>query len=683
MLTVSASAETFTVNGKTFPNYSFTANGSNPYCTDGIAVGSGTHSCCWIYAYWAYRYIWDETFARTTLANDMLRNLSTSDRTVTEEHLKAYFASAEPGAIVRFTNNATEAASPHTTGDSSGHSLIFLGVDSSDEGAYFLEGNYDGHGRSRIALRTWSSLVSKYKYIKYIMWPDATEYSATVSTEITISGENEPSSITTGASFSISGTIKSGAKITKVVAGVYDYNGNVQISASATPNSTSFNLLDIDDDLAFGKLSPGVYRYKVTATNSAGTTTLIDSVFTVLSKSKTVSSGNYVIQFSKNTKYCASIADNSLSSGANLQLGKVASGIDALNQTFHIQYVSNGWYTIENYESEKYLSVYNSGTKSKTNVTQSNYTGNSNQLWQILPCGDSYCLVPKCAPSMCLAVQGSSASSGTNIYIYRSSLGNAQKFTLARKVIKTYTVKYSGHGATSGTMKSETKVCGITYALTANAYKRTGYTFAGWNTKKDGSGTAYKDEASVKNLTSTNGETVTLYAQWTANTYTVKFNGNGATSGTMKSSTKTYGKTYTLTANAYERTGYTFAGWNTKADGSGTSYADQASIKNLAKTNGKTVKLYAQWTANTYKIKYDGNGATSGSMKSKSIAYDTAYTLTANAYELPGYTFAGWNTEKDGSGTAYEDEASIKNLTSTDGQTVKLYAQWISKVTLY
>jgi uncharacterized repeat protein (TIGR02543 family) len=267
------------------------------------------------------------------------------------------------------------------------------------------------------------------------------------------------------------------------------------------------------------------------------------------------------------------------------------------------------------------------------------------------------------------------------IYGYTGSTAEtyAETYGLNFISLTTYTVKYDGNGATDGTMKSKSMTCGKTYTLKANAYERTGYTFAGWNTAKDGSGITYVDQASVKNLTTTNGETVKLYAQWTANTYKIKYNGNGSTSGAMSSSTKTYGKTSALKANAFTRTGYTFAGWNTKANGSGTTYADKASVKNLTKTNGKTVTLYAQWTANTYKIKFDGNGATSGSMKSKSMTYDTAANLTANAYKRTGYTFAGWNTKADGTGKSYKNKASIQNLTSADGKTITLYAQWKKK----
>ncbi len=89
---------------------------------------------------------------------------------------------------------------------------------------------------------------------------------------------------------------------------------------------------------------------------------------------------------------------------------------------------------------------------------------------------------------------------------------------------------------------------------------------------------------------------VTLTAEYPYNTYTVQFNGNGSTSGSMSNQSFTYATAQNLKANAFTRTGYTFADWNTKADGSGTSYINQQSVNNLTTTNGGTVTLYAQWT---------------------------------------------------------------------------------------
>ena len=235
-----------------------------------------------------------------------------------------------------------------------------------------------------------------------------------------------------------------------------------------------------------------------------------------------------------------------------------------------------------------------------------------------------------------------------------------------------YTIVFKGNGSTSGSMSSQKATYDADVTLTANAFKKTNYAFTGWNTKSDGSETAYPNRASVQNLT-TSG-TVYLYAQW-ASLYTIKFDGNGSTSGSMSSMTsRRYGTDYTLKANAFSRKGYTFTGWNRKADGTGTSYANEATVRNLSSKAGGSVTLYAQWRANTYTIRFDGNGSTSGSMEDQSTRYNKTTTLTANGYYRRGYKFTGWNTKADGSGTSYDNKASVKNL-RTSGS-ITLYAQW-------
>jgi hypothetical protein len=76
---------------------------------------------------------------------------------------------------------------------------------------------------------------------------------------------------------------------------------------------------------------------------------------------------------------------------------------------------------------------------------------------------------------------------------------------------------------------------GESKALSGNGYSLTGYSFGGWNTMSDGKGTGYSDKGEVKNLSSTDGATVTLYAQWVqgpVETFKVTFNPNGG-SGEM------------------------------------------------------------------------------------------------------------------------------------------------------
>ena len=214
------------------------------------------------------------------------------------------------------------------------------------------------------------------------------------------------------------------------------------------------------------------------------------------------------------------------------------------------------------------------------------------------------------------------------------------------------------------------------YTFKTNTFTKTGYTFVNWNTESDGTGTSYEEGETFTNLTSTDGDIIYLYAQWDPITYTITFDGNSG-SGSMENIEATYDEEYTLTANAFTRTGYTFTGWNTESDGTGTTYEDGATVSNLTTTDGETVTLYAQWILITYSIEFDGNGATSGSTESMTdLQYDTSYTLTMNGYEKTGYTFTGWSTEADGSGTSYEDGATVSNLTLEDGATVTLYAQW-------
>ena len=240
------------------------------------------------------------------------------------------------------------------------------------------------------------------------------------------------------------------------------------------------------------------------------------------------------------------------------------------------------------------------------------------------------------------------------------------------KLTVTYTVKFDGNGADSGSVANQKMTYGSKTALNANKFKKKGYTFKNWNTKKDGSGNVYANKADGSKLTKTNGKTVTLYAQWTANKYTVTFNGNGSTSGSMKKLANCkYGKKYTLTKNGFKKKGYTFTGWNTKKDGSGKTYKNKAEVKNLSsKADGK-VTLYAQWKKTKYTITYNLN-------KGKNNKNNpTSYNITTKTIKLKnptrkGYTFKGW----------YSDKKCTKKVTQIKkGSTgnVTLYAKWKKK----
>ena len=237
-----------------------------------------------------------------------------------------------------------------------------------------------------------------------------------------------------------------------------------------------------------------------------------------------------------------------------------------------------------------------------------------------------------------------------------------------------YKVRFVANGG-SGTMDDISVKIGASKALPANKFKRSCYSFNGWNTKANGSGKTYKNKATVKNLSKTAGATVKLYAQWklNKNCYTIKYALNGGTNNSANPEAySSKGKNITL-KNPTKK-GYTFGGWYAKSNFSG------GKVTKITVSAKKNVKLYAKWTANKYTVKFAANGGT-GTMKAKTYAYGKSYTLPANTFKKSGgYSFNGWNTKKDGSGKSYKNKASVKNLSAKNGATVTLYAQWIIKV---
>ncbi len=188
------------------------------------------------------------------------------------------------------------------------------------------------------------------------------------------------------------------------------------------------------------------------------------------------------------------------------------------------------------------------------------------------------------------------------------------------------TLTFDANGG-SGVMANQVVRSGTAAALTANAFTRTGYNFAGWATSPTGS-VAYANSASY-----TASGNVTLYAVWTTVTYTATFNANGGT-GTMAAMTFTVtGRA--LTANTFTRAGYTFAGWSKSAAGAATI----ANGANYATAGNVT--LFAVWTPVDYTITFNANGGT-GTMANQVFTV-VGEPVNANTFTRVGYTFAGWS----------------------------------------
>ena len=245
--------------------------------------------------------------------------------------------------------------------------------------------------------------------------------------------------------------------------------------------------------------------------------------------------------------------------------------------------------------------------------------------------------------------------------------------------VATYTISYNANGG-SGAPSNQTKTHGTDLKLSSTKPTRSGYTFVNWNTKSDGGGTSYTSGATYNK-----NANITLYAIWKTNSsggdtttkYTVSYNANGG-SGAPGNQVKTHGSNLKLSSTKPTRSGFTFVNWNTKSDGSGTSYAPGSTYSTNA-----NLTLYAIWKTNAsggsvtkkYTIKFDANGGT-GTTKEVVCDYGSKCTLTGNAFTRDGYEFTGWNTKGDGNGVSYRDREVVKDLSSVDGAIVTLYAKW-------
>ena len=170
------------------------------------------------------------------------------------------------------------------------------------------------------------------------------------------------------------------------------------------------------------------------------------------------------------------------------------------------------------------------------------------------------------------------------------------------------------------------------------------------------------------------GSGTTITGTCTGSAYTVVFNKNANdATGTMSDQSRVYGDGVKLTVNAFVRTGYTFAGWNTKDDGTGSNYADQAAT-NLTGTNGETVNLYAKWTGNTITVNYNENGG--DAVTNGSCTYGGSFKLPSAATK-DGSVFAGWKL-KDGTVKNAGDSVTCNytNLGVYSGTSTAVTAQW-------
>lgn len=241
------------------------------------------------------------------------------------------------------------------------------------------------------------------------------------------------------------------------------------------------------------------------------------------------------------------------------------------------------------------------------------------------------------------------------------------------KLARNYTVTYSGNGSDTGSVPAPAIATGdsvVTVLGNSGSLTKTGYTFAGWNTQADGAGVNY---APGDSFTMGYGD-LKFYAKWVPNgLYTLSYDGNGNDGGAVPASNAFPSGIELPVADGsgLTRAGYLFTGWNTKADGSGGSYAAGSTlILGEADTT-----LYAQWSDKLqYSIIYNSNGSTGG-VAPASVSWDPgseAIIAEPGSLIRTGYAFIGWGASATATTATYQpgDTVTIHN------GNILLYALW-------
>ena len=241
-------------------------------------------------------------------------------------------------------------------------------------------------------------------------------------------------------------------------------------------------------------------------------------------------------------------------------------------------------------------------------------------------------------------------------------------FGTVNAVANTYRIVYNTAGGNAIGNGTYTVAAGSqNKALTEPT--KSGYDFGGYSVTGQTSGSNSSASNTTLTIPAYAYGDVTVTAAWDVHTYTISYTMNGGTSDPVNPTT------YTILSSAINltnptRTGYTFKGWS----GTDLTGDSNKSVTIAAGSTGDR-SFTANWTAITYEVSFDANGG-SGSMSNQSLTYDSAEDLDASTFSKTGYSFAGWNTADDGSGTPYANAEEVLNLSSTQDAVIELFAQW-------
>lgn len=243
-------------------------------------------------------------------------------------------------------------------------------------------------------------------------------------------------------------------------------------------------------------------------------------------------------------------------------------------------------------------------------------------------------------------------------------------------------IRYRDDWGATGSTPDTTGVTGQDVTIARNGFTRPGYTFTGWARDR-------RTDPSLQpggRYTLTPG-TTTLWAQWKADPAHLIYNSNSGSTSQTRRTDGVVDQTLTVIANPFTRSGYTFTGWNTQADGRGRAYAAGNGFRLVADAKSNPVNtsvLYAQWRINRVALKFDPNGGTGGYPDITADAFTTV-TIPADAKEpkvqRPGFRFTGWAMKPaPGAGDTILGPGK-GTVAMPDQGSITVYAQWAPAMT--
>lgn len=461
----------------------------------------------------------------------------------------------------------------------------------------------------------------------------------------------------------------------------------------------------------------------------------VANTYTVtLNNQGATSPGTSMIYESYDTKFSLSLDDDAMTTSSNPITIPSKSYTLTYNynwngqsdSTVDVNYTFDGYYTTRSGAGVQYISKYGYLTTNASN----NYFSANGTLYANWISTSVTLPTPERAG---YTFNGWYTSSSGGTKVSSSYTPTANTVLYAQWSAKTYTISFDSNGG-SGTMSSISYTFyGDPTTLPENKFTLKNKEFNGWHVKRtdngywfgctDTSSTCVGSNATLgwyPESTATSGNfnyyvpttgwtwssqnapsNFIFYAQWKSITRTITYDSGGGT-GSMSSTSFTCGQSggIPLPVNTFTKTGYTFKAWHMKRltdnywHGSTNNSAgdvgwyQQSSIKLYYEPKSTSnsspwlissnfcwnMKFYAQWTANTYSIKYNANGG-SGTMSNTSCTYNSNCTLRANTFTRSGYQFFGWSKSASGS-ASYGNSTTVKNLTSVASGTVNLYAIW-------